>query len=112
MYIILLQTLQMNLHYALVRVSKLTEEVIEINPGPENIKWNYAIKKVEQASHHQGNSEFGESAGMQCTSNAYFAIIFSPMKSIDIWKTFDLDYILEQGDNIFKQVGVYQRTPT
>ena len=102
----------MNLHYALVRVSKLTEEVIEINPGPENISWNYAIKKVVQASHHQGNSEFGESAGMQCTSNAYFAIIFSAMKSIDIWKTFDLDYILEQGDNIFKQVGVYQRTPT
>ena len=45
---------------------------------------------------------------MQCTSNAYFAIIFSAIKSIDIWKTFDLDYILEQGDNIFKQVGVYQ----
>ena len=46
---------------------------------------------------------------MQCTSNAYFAIIFSAIKSIDIWKTFNLDYILEQGDNIlFKQVGVYQ----
>ena len=45
---------------------------------------------------------------MQYTSNAYFAIIFSAIKSIDIWKTFDLDYILEQGDNIFKEVGVYQ----
>ena len=63
-YIILLQTLQINLRYALVRASKLTEEVIEINPGPENINRNYAIKKVVQASHHQGNSEFGESAGM------------------------------------------------
>ena len=107
MYIILLQTLQMNLHYALVRASKLTEEGIGINPGPENINWSYAIKKVVQASHHQGNSKFGESAGMQCTSNADFAIIFSAIKSIDIWKTFDLDYILEQGDSIFKQVGVY-----
>ena len=45
---------------------------------------------------------------MQCTSNAYFAIIFSAIKNIDIWKTFDLDYVLEQGDNIFKEVGVYQ----
>ena len=45
---------------------------------------------------------------MQFTSNAYFAIIFSALKSIDIWKTFDLDYIVEQGDNIFKQIGVYQ----
>ena len=61
-----------------------------------------------QASHHQGNSKYGESAGMQCTSNAYFVIIFSAIKSIDIWKTFDLNYILEQGDNILMEVGVYQ----
>ena len=107
MYIILLQTLQMNLDYALVTASKLTEEGIEINPGLENSNWNYAIKKLVQASHHQGNSKFEESAWMQCTNNAYFAI-FSAIKSIEIWKTFDLDYILEQGENIFKQVGVYQ----
>ena len=61
-----------------------------------------------QASHHQGNSKYGESTGMQCTSNAYFVIIFSAIKSIDIWKTFDLNYILEQGDNILMEVGVYQ----
>ena len=76
MCIIPLQILQINLHYALVRASKLTEEGIEINPGPENSNRNYAIKKVVQASHHQGNSKYGESAGMQCTSNAYFAITF------------------------------------
>ena len=108
MYIILLQTLQMNLDYALVITSKLTEEGIEINPGVENSNWNYAIKKLVQASHHEGNSKFEESAGMQCTNNAYFAVIFSTIKSIEILKTFDLDYILEQGENIFKQVGVYQ----
>ena len=45
---------------------------------------------------------------MQCTSNAYFAIILFAIKSIDIWKTFDLDHILEQRDNIFEQVGVNQ----
>ena len=108
MCIILLHIFQINLHYALVRASKLTEEGIEINTGPENSNRNYAIKIVLQASHHQGNSKYGESAGMQCTSNSYFAIIFSAIKSIDIWKTFSLDYILEQGDNIFTEVGVYQ----
>ena len=46
MYIILLQTLPMNLHYALLRASKLTKEGIEINPGPKNRKWYYATKKV------------------------------------------------------------------
>ena len=46
MYIILLQFLPMNLHYALLRASKLTKEGIEINPGPKNRKWYYATKKV------------------------------------------------------------------
>ena len=55
-----------------------------------------------QTVHHQGNSRYGESARMQRTSNAHFAIIFSAIKSIDIWEIFNLDYILEQGENIFK----------
>ena len=46
---------------------------------------------------------------MQCTSNAYFVITFSAIESIDIWKTFDLDYILEQGDRVFKKIGVCQK---
>ena len=45
---------------------------------------------------------------MQCTSNAYLAIIFSTIKSINTWKPFDLDYILEQGDRVFKDVDVNQ----
>lgn len=61
MCIILLQTLQMNVHYALVRASKLTEGGIEINPDPENSNRNYSIKKEIQASHHQGNLKYGES---------------------------------------------------
>ena len=69
MCIILLQSLQTILHYALVRASKLTEEVIKINPSSEDSIRNYAIKKIVQALHHQGNSKYGQSAGMQCTSN-------------------------------------------
>ena len=108
MCIILLKTLQMNLHYALVRAPNLTEEGIEINPGPENSNKNYVVKKVLQASHHQCSLKYEESAGMQFTSKAYFAIIFSAINNIDIWKIFDIDYILQQTNNIFQQVGVYQ----
>ena len=97
MYIILLQNLQRKFHYVLVRASKLTEECIKTNSGPQNSSRNYVFKKVVQASHHQDNSKYGESAGMHCTSNAYF-VSFFPIKSIDIWKTFDLDYILKQGE--------------
>ena len=45
---------------------------------------------------------------MQCTSNAYLAIIFSSIKSINTWKPIDLNYILEQVDRVFKDVGVNQ----
>ena len=43
---------------------------------------------------------------MQCTSNAYIAIIFSAIKDINIWKSDELDYILNEGDRIFNLVGL------
>ena len=56
------------------------------------------------ASHHQGNLKYREPAGMQCTSNAFFSIEYSVIKNTSIWKSWDLDYILEQGDIFFKSV--------
>ena len=85
------------MHYGFVRATKLTCEGVESNSGPRN----YIIKKTIQASHHQGHVRYGRSAGMQCASNAYLAIIFSTIKNINMWKPFDLDYILEQGDRVF-----------
>ena len=101
---ILRQIISKNLHYGLVRATKLTCEGVESNPGPRN----YTIKKTIYASHHQGHVKYGRSAGMQCTSNAYLAIIFSTTKNINTWKPIDLNYILEQGDRFFKDVGVNQ----
>ena len=66
------------------------------------------LKKTIQASYHQSNVRYGRSAGIQCTSNAYLAIIFSTVRNINTWKPFDLDYILEQGDRIFKDFDVNQ----
>ena len=98
------QIISKNLHYKSVRATKLTCEGIESNPGPRN----YTIKKAIQGSHHQGHVRYRRSAGMQCTSNAYLAIIFSIIKNIHTWKPFDLDYILEQGDRVFKDVDMNQ----
>ena len=81
---------------------QLTQEGIESNLGPRNC----AIKKAVQASHHQGNFKYEESAEMQCTSNAYISIVFSVIKKINLWKSLDLDCLLEQGNRIFKLVGV------
>ena len=101
---ILIQIIRKNLHYGIVRYTKLTCESVERNPGPRS----YIIKKTINTSHHQRHVRYGRSAGMQCTSNAYLAVIFSTSKYINTWKPFDLNYILEQGDGVFKDVDVNQ----
>ena len=50
--------------------------------------------------------KFGNSAGTQCSCNALFAICFSIIKKVSIWKSWDLDCILEHGDELFKSVGI------
>ena len=52
--------------------------------------------------------KFGYSAGIQCMSNAFFAICFAVVKKVSTWKHFDLDFILEQGDRLFKSTGMMQ----
>ena len=94
--------LVINLHQKYVKASQLTSEGIESNPGPRN----YAIKKALLASHHQGHSLYGDSAGMQCTSIAYFSIIYSVAKRVGLWKSLDLDIILAQGDELFKSIRI------
>ena len=83
-----------------MKASQLTREDIESNPGPRN----HAIKKALLASHHQGHSRYGDSAGIQCTSITYFTIIYSAVKRVGLWKLLDLDIILAQGDELFKSV--------
>ena len=59
-------------------------------------------------SHHQGNVKYGRSARMQCTRNAYLAIIFLIIKNITIWKPFDHDSIFGQGNRVFKDADMNQ----
>eukprot|EP00111_Clytia_hemisphaerica_P020469 TCONS_00060303-protein len=66
---------------------------IELNPGPPQEE----IKSI-QGSFHQGNSKFGETAGIQCSSNCFFAICYAQLRKLSLWKTHDLDYVLNQGD--------------
>ena len=117
----------LNLHFAVVNLLNLTLEGAESDPGPNRFSFissdysdsvdssassaglrNFAIKKSVQASHHQGHLKYRKSAGMQCISNAYFAIAYSVIKKPSIWKLWALDYVLEQGDILFKNVGIGQ----
>ena len=62
-----------------------------------------------QATHHQGNGKYRKYAGYarkQCTSNAYFALIFFVTNNICIWKAFGVDNILEQGYELLLYVYI------
>ena len=39
------------------------------------------------------------------TSNAYLAINFSVVKNVSVWISYDLDYILDQGDRVIKALN-------
>lgn len=62
------------------------------------------IKSV-QGSFHQENQKFGETAGNQCTCCSLFSIAFTLIKRPGYWDRKDLDFILENGDRIYKDLN-------
>ena len=60
------------------------------------------VCKVVQGSFNQGNTMFGETAGIQCACMALFAISYSTLKEVNRWDQFDLDIILINGDALYK----------
>ena len=97
-FFILIMTLKSNINTAFLKMAMLLQAGdIESNPGP-----SYKIEKVVSGTFHQAHPKFGDSAGIQCACNALYAICFSLIKKISLWKAFDLDYILENGDAVFK----------
>lgn len=65
----------------------------------------YEVMKSVQGSFNQGDIRFKESAGQQCSCIALYAVCWSVVKRVSCWKSFDLDYILVQGDKLYKSLG-------
>ena len=63
--------------------------------------------KSVQGTFNQGDTKFGASAGRQCACCSLFAILFSKIKSPGCWTSNDLDYIVQEGDELFKSIGKY-----
>ena len=102
---IFILTLKLNINMAILKLSMLLlDGDIESNPGPPPVA--YKIQKAILGTFHQGHSKFGNSSGIQCSCNALFALCFSLMKKVSIWKPWDLDYILDNGDAVFKTIGI------
>lgn len=54
---------------------------------------------------HQGNDKFGETKGIHCSCTLHFGIAFSAFKEVNICNANDLEYVIEQGDILYKSTG-------
>ena len=71
---------------------------IEFNHGPLNSKTILGI-------FHQGDLKYGDTAGVQWMCNALFSLCWEKVKKVSLWKSFDLDYILDKGDEVYKSLN-------
>ena len=60
---------------------------------------------VIEATFHQGNDKFGSTKGIQCSCISLFCVSFSAFKNISRWSSHDLEYVIEQGDALYKATG-------
>ena len=97
-FIILIMYANLNMSFLkLMRI--LNDGDVESNPGP-----TYKILKVVQGSFHQADIKFGETAGRQCACNILFSIAWSTIRRVGFSNTADIDFILTEGDLIYKQL--------
>ena len=87
-----------------VNLKKSSTTGKSINICSKNIRKSLCIKKAVLGSHHQGILKYGEAAGIQCTSNAFIAVCFSAVKNASVWKSWDIDFILDHGGH-FNEVS-------
>ena len=68
--------------------------------------YNMDILKVVQGSFSQNDNRFGKSCGKQCACMALTSICMTNVRKPFIWKEVDLDFILMQGDALYKTTGI------
>ena len=104
-------TSELFLSYLKTNYTLLLSGDIELNPGPPNpssSKCDSAIKilKFVQGNFNQGDERFHESRGIQCSCMTIVSICMTKVRKPTIWKELDLDFVLTQGDNLFKSTGI------
>lgn len=64
-----------------------------------------SFQKIIQGTFNQSHSMFGESAGKQCACCSLYAISFTVAKSPGNWNSNDIDYIIKEGDVLYKSLN-------
>ena len=93
--------LTLNLNFSVLNLLKLlTDDDVEGKPGPR-----FKTLKVIEGSFHQDLPKFGHTARIQCSCNSLYAICWSTIKRFSVWTSSDLDYVLQNGDILFKSIN-------
>ena len=71
-----------------------------------NSRSTYAVDKTVLGTFHQGDQGFGETAGAQCVCNSLYALCWSEIRQVSVWKPDDFYNILYQGDVLYKSLNV------
>ena len=61
-----------------------------------------------QATHHQGDSRYVTSAGIQCLCMSLMAVCWNMFKSVARWDGYDLDRILQSGFQLFNFLNMFR----
>ena len=69
---------------------------------------NSSIDKIVRATHHQGDDRYGISSGMQCSCMALMSVCWTLFKRVVLWDSFELDSILENGDQLYKTIQIFR----
>ena len=72
------------------------------------INFDARIMKVFQATHQQGDIRYGMLRGIRCSCMSLMSVCWKLFKTLSIWDSFDLDFILQKGDLLFKFLNNYR----
>ena len=72
------------------------------------ISHRHNIVNIVQATHHQGDSRYGASESIQCSCMSLMAVCWNMFKSVARWDGYDLDRILQSGDQLFKSLNMFR----
>ena len=67
---------------------------------------SYYIDKYVQGSYCQSHPEYGHTAGIQWACNALLAACWAKVRNITYWSSFDLEHVLDLGDDLYKHLGL------
>ena len=100
--VILVLILTLNLNFSVLKLLKLlTDGDVESNPGP-TFK---ILKVIHKGLFTKVTQNLAILLGYNVPVNSLYALCWSVIKRVSVWTKSDLDYVLENGDCLYKSLN-------